>query len=484
LALLRTDGVRGLTYSFRAVELNPLRPMKTRLKNPFLLTLLVVGMSCAATARAQTLTTLHSFTGIDGANPVGGVVLSGGQLYGTTEFGGDITNGTVFKVNLDGTGFTNLYKFTGGTDGAGPNGSLVLSSNTLYGMCAVGGTAGNGTVFGLNTDGTGFTVLHSFTNGDGANPYGGLILVSNALYGTTEVGGVGGYGTVFRVNTDGSDFTNLLFFTFDGPYSVARLLSLSNTLYGTTQGLFSGGDPGTDRPGTVFSLTADGGGFTTVQITGHPRAGLILVSNTLYGTTAESYYAGDYGTVFKINTDGAGFSVLHAFTPTTSFPSINSDGADPEARLISSGNTLYGTCANGGSSGNGTIFAINTDGTGFTNLYSFTGGSNGGIPISSLVLFGNTFYGTALEGGSAGNGTVFSLSFPPQLNIVHSSSNIVLSWPTNYAGFDYSGFALQFSIKLISPVWVAVSTTPVIINGQYTVTLPISSSQQFFRLSQ
>src|SRR5207248_2317146 len=109
-----------------------------------------------------------------------------------------------------------------------------------------------------------------------------------------------------------------------------------------------------------------------------------------------------------------------------SFPGTNSDGAFPAAELTLAGNRLIGTTEFGGDSGVGTIFALNTDGTGFTNLHSFAAGSGGYFsytnsegaqPLAGLILSGNTLYGTAAYGGSSGNGTVFSISLPgpPQL---------------------------------------------------------------------
>src|SRR5256885_1773790 len=79
------------------------------------------------------------------------------------------------------------------------------------------------------------------------------------------------------------------------------------------------------------------------------------------------------------------------------------------AGLILSGNTLYGTAWYGGGSG-GTVFAINTDGTGFTSVYSFNGSSDGSYPYAGVILSGNTLYGTARYGGITGHGTVYSLS--------------------------------------------------------------------------
>jgi len=80
---------------------------------------------------------------------------------------------------------------------------------------------------------------------------------------------------------------------------------------------------------------------------------------------------------------------------------------------------------------------------------------------------------------------VFSLSFRPQLTIVPSGTNVILTWPTNVAGFDYAGYTLQSAANLVSrAVWITNSPAPVVINGQHTVTNPISGAQQFYRLIQ
>ncbi len=181
-----------------------------------------------------------------------------------------------------------------------------------------------------------------------------------------------------------------------------------------------------------------------------------------------------YGTVFAVNTNGSGFTNLHSFT--------GSDGANPYAGLILSGNTLYGTAQQGGSSGAGAVFAINTDGTGFTNLHSFSAlvsgtNSDGANPQARSILSGNTLYGTASAGGSSGNGTVFSLSFRPQLTIPRSGTNVILSWPTNVAGFDYTGYTLQSA-----PALTGTFTNLPAATNPYTN--PITGPQQFYRLSQ
>jgi uncharacterized repeat protein (TIGR03803 family) len=145
--------------------------------------------------------------------------------------------------------------------------------------------------------------------------------------------------------------------------------------------------------------------------------------------------------------------------------------------LILSGNTLYGTTRYGGGSGNGTVFAVNNNGNGFTNLHSFTAvfspndtNSDGANPETGLIISGN------------GEGTVFSLTVPgpPLLTLILSGSNVILTWPTNT-----TGLTLQSTTNLVSSAfWITNSPEPVIVNGLNTVTNPISGIQEFFRLSQ
>src|SRR5665213_1885419 len=182
----------------------------------------VLSFFLAGPLTAQTFSVLYNFTArsgpnninSDGAGTFGGLLLSGSTLYGTTQEGGSSGNGTVFSVNADGTGFTTLHSFVAGSDGGLPWGALILSGGVLYGTTSQGGGSGEGTVFSVNNDGTGFTIIHSFTprfnstNSDGAFPRDRLVLSGNSLYGTTYNGGLGA-GTVFSVNTNGTVFTTL-----------------------------------------------------------------------------------------------------------------------------------------------------------------------------------------------------------------------------------------------------------------------------------
>jgi len=322
---------------------------------------------------------------------------------------------------------------------------LTLSGNTVYGTTYDGGMAGNGTVFRINIDGSGFTNLHSFaaggynaiyyTNADGANPDAGSVLSNNILYGTAYSGGIGGAGTVFSLRTDGSAFTSLHIFT-----------AATNADYTNGDGAY-------------------------------PHASLILSGTTLYGTTLGGGTSAE-GTIFRVDIGGGSFTNLHNFTAAPGPAYSNSDGGEPDAGLFLSGNTLYGTASLGGSSGNGTVFSLNTDGSSFTELYSFPGGSGGESPGGDLILSGKTLFGTTYGGGGAGNGAVFSLFVAQQLTIVRSGPNVILTWPTNATGLN-----LQFTTNLLPANWSTNLPAPIMANGQNTVTNSISGTRMFYRLS-
>ncbi|MGA8534117.1 MAG: choice-of-anchor tandem repeat GloVer-containing protein [Candidatus Tumulicola sp.] len=145
---------------------------------------------------------------------MGGLIYVNGLLYGVTAAGGDegcdnFDNkgcGTVFSLNPSTGQETVLYKFKGGNDASFPVGNLAHLNGTLYGAAYVGGLYESGAVFSMKLDGSGETVLHSFSGGakDGANPEAGVVLSNGIIYGTTGFGGGGdcagqGCGTIYSI---------------------------------------------------------------------------------------------------------------------------------------------------------------------------------------------------------------------------------------------------------------------------------------------
>jgi uncharacterized repeat protein (TIGR03803 family) len=360
------------------------------------------------------LQTLHSFNGADGKHPVTALIQGAdGALYGTAQLGGannGLNNsGTVFKLNTDGTGFQVLHIFNNnGTEGRVPHAPLIQGSDgALYGTNWLGGVNNNGTVFKLNPDGSGFQMLYSFSGSDGSQPNAALAQGSDgALYGSTVLGGANNGGTLFKLNIDGSGFQTLHNFNgSDGKQPSAALIqSIGGTLYGTTVG------GGANNDGVVFKLNTDGTGFQSLHSFSGADGSSTVASlvqgsdGALYGTTY-SGGANSFGAVFKLKTDGSGFQAIHSFS--------GSDGNTPYASLIfGPGGTLYGTTYGGGANVDGTLFKLKTDGTGFQTLYVFNNsGKDGWFPTSSLIQGSDgMLYGTTQLGGSDGFGTVFKLS--------------------------------------------------------------------------
>jgi uncharacterized repeat protein (TIGR03803 family) len=384
---------------------------------------------------------LHTFSGgQDGGFPNGGVVRDRvGNLYGTTEQGGDLSCnspvgcGTVFK--LDGSGAeTVLHEFGGGSDGMTPYAGVILDrAGNLYGTTSAGGNAscfkslGCGTVFKLDPNGN-ETVLYRFLGGtDGAGPIAGLIRDSEGnLYGTTAGGGNSicgfgtGCGTVFKIDTLGD---KTLLYTFgeapdaSNPWSEI-IRDPAGNLYGTT---YVGGDPScnpvypslgcgavykldtTGKESVLYSFT-DGSDGELAASTLVPGPLGVFFGTTLYGGDMLcASPGGGCGTVFKIDLSGAETTV-YTFTGTP-------DGSIPQGGLIRDGmGNLYGTTGAGGTENSGTIFKINSKGNELT-LHSFSGSTDGGTPTATLAIDSDgNLYGTNLLGGRRGYGTVFKLT--------------------------------------------------------------------------
>jgi uncharacterized repeat protein (TIGR03803 family) len=257
---------------------------------------------------------LRKFAGTpDGANPYGALLQANdGAIYGTTMSGGTNSAGTIFKLNTDGTGYNVIKSFQdiGTSDGSRPYAGLIQGTDgVLYGTTSVGGTASRGTVFKVNLDGSGYAVLKRFTGSDGASPWAPLLQGQDgALYGTTAMGGATDKGTVFKLKRDGTGFVVLKNFAgIDGNGPMAGLTQAPNgILFGTTS---SGGGPNLMASvGTVFQLNPDGTGFRMLKTFPQdgegfmPKSGVLLGSDgTLYGATLNGGRGGNlYGTVFSL----------------------------------------------------------------------------------------------------------------------------------------------------------------------------------------
>jgi len=203
----------------------------------------------------------------------------------------------LFKINIDGSGFTVLRTFPG----TRTIGTLFVGGAVVYGT-TIGATT-PGTVFRIGTGGSGFSQIKQFTGADGSHPMGALVLRGTTLFGTTRNGGSGGAGVVYRVNVNGSGFKVLTHFSGDdGGLPEGGLTQFGASLYGfSSWGVTEGGLP---VQATAFQIDADSGVPHTLGVLpgqigmmGSP----IFINHRLYSTAEQGGDLG-FGSVFAFDT--------------------------------------------------------------------------------------------------------------------------------------------------------------------------------------
>jgi uncharacterized repeat protein (TIGR03803 family) len=368
---------------------------------------------------SSTFTVLARFDYPSGKGPIAGVVMdSSGNVYGPAG-GGSANDGVVFEQAAGSGTITPLASFNG-TNGSGPGGGMVMdASGNLYGMTSGGGASNDGTVFEIaHASGT-ITTLASFNGINWASPPSGLLMDgSGNLYGTTTYGGASNDGTVFEVAAGSNTITTLASFTGGNEaYPLGNLLmDGQGNLYGTTQGASQlGGYSGygavfelaagshTITTLATFSATTSKNGKTTSDNGRYPQGGLVMDSHgDLYGTTANGGASGD-GTIFEV--------VAGSGKATTVVTFNGSNGNDPQGGLIMDRNgNMYGTTFNGGAANDGIVFELPSGSSTVSVLASF-GGANGSGPAGSLFMDSRgNLWGTTMLGGNSNLGTVFELT--------------------------------------------------------------------------
>jgi hypothetical protein len=422
------------------------------------LTLRMLGaaLATALAAYGQTLNTVHAFGHNElGYEPESGVTIGpGGELYGTTPFGGAYGLGLVYELlppSSPGGQWTEvvLHSFNSNVgDGAPTLGLLLGPSGTLYGVTGADSAGDDGTVFELMPPAStgarwGEKVLHVFTDssGNGALPEATPAFGPHGmLYGTTRAGGTGPSGIVYRLappDAAGGAWREQDLYDFQGksgdgsepagPLAFGR----DGTIFGATE------YGGADTLGTVFQLSppsTPGAGWTEALLhsfaggsgSALPNGVVLGPGGVLYGAamgTQEARYCENgapCGAIFQLTPPGASGepwtqTILHTFTGA-----FDGDGSQPNSTpVLGPGGVLYGTTATGGtgSPSLGTIYEMippSSPGASWTEvvLYSFTGGADGETPNAVTLGKDGNLYGTTLLGGAHNEGTVFQLVLP------------------------------------------------------------------------
>jgi uncharacterized repeat protein (TIGR03803 family) len=352
---------------------------------------------------AGAFSTLHTFSGPDGGNPLGKLLQTAdGALYGTTGFAvqwqSPGTYGTVFK--LVGSTLSTLYRFSAGSvsDGAVPTSGLVAAADgALYGSTSQGGSDGFGTLFRITREGA-LTTLGSFTAEDGRPGWSLIEGGSGSLIGT-------GKNTLFRFVLSGALNVLARVGYRDGAApGGALLLASDGNYYGTTQ---SGGELG---HGGVYRRTPSGALTLLCSFPHAEYAGELIEGSdgALYG--AGSGGQRGFGSIFRVSKRGV-------LTELFSFDETNGGLLNPQLTRGPDG-SLYGTIPSGGASYQGTAFRLTRSNV-FSIVHTF--GSEAYSPSALLLARDGNFYGVSFGGGTSQYaGTVFRLTPAGAFSVLHS----------------------------------------------------------------
>ena len=380
---------------------------------------------------ASSNSTIYSFgtkQPLDGAVPKGSLTYVNGLMFGRTttvtpgctetrDLGRALSgDGVIF--HFDPTNVTATYTidhvFTGNPDGENPrHDAMTLFNGQLFGTTLQGGTNGTGIIFSIAQNGSSYAILTSLHKSTGDESHSCFVVVNNMgnnlLYGMTESGGDNDGGVIFSFDPSTLNYQKVYSFdksTGDEPHGRLTLDPNGTTLYGMTR------KGGSSKYGVVFSFDISTSNYQVLHdFMGGPTDGattdhgyVVQSGNCLYGMTT---YGGpsNNGVIFKLTTNGQTFPPLHLFGAT------RNDGKEPYGSLLLVGNQLYGTTAKGGDYNLGTVFVINTDGSGYARLHSFGSTKHDGVkPIDNVIMVNGALYGMTTEGGDSDQGTIFMVS--------------------------------------------------------------------------
>ncbi len=331
----------------------------------------------------------------------------GSTAYGTTQYGGANSGGTLFTVTSS-KQVTTIYNFNPATDGNIPNDMLAIDAGgNVYGTTQQGGQFSGGTIFKLSPAHR-LTVLHAFdpAAGDGSGPLQGLVRGGDGtLYGAAAGGAISVNGSVFQVKVaPPGGYTTRYEFKSQGdghcPFSGVAVDG-ENNIYGTVVGGGFGGDPN----GAVWKLAPHNRltplyKFKDGADGEYPdQAPIVDTAGNIYGTILKMNGGNYAGAIWKIDTTGQ-FSIFYQFTGKT-------DGYGPNGPLLlNTDGSFYGTTGSGGGTkkkpGYGTLFRITPAGA-FTVSRTFYYGPEGGGPTGTLAhdsrgaIYGGTSAGTVYK---------------------------------------------------------------------------------------
>lgn len=415
----------------------------------------------------STYTEKVDFGGSYGEDPYDGLVAaSNGKLYGVTDEGGASDKGTLYEYDPATNTLTTKAEFNS-INANSPYRAPIHVNGKLYGVTYTGGTHGFGTLYEYDITGNTLTLKHSF-DGSSTGSYPDCRLadgLNGKLYGTASNAGPEGAGVLFEYDIANGTVSSI--HNFDGTYGSTPAGALvratyDGKIYGTTR--FGG----TNEAGVLFSYDTQG---QTISVVRHlndatdgnqPEGGVIIAGSGkqefVCGLTTEG---GPYdrGTLFAYYPFPQAFTVLEAFSSSTS-------GANASCLPFkASDGNVYGLTTQGGTNNQGVLYKWDVSANFYVKLFDFRGAPYGINPVGGLLKTTNgKYYGTCANGGPEGMGTIYE--FDPsndEVNLVHTfniqngsnpnsglmqASNGIIYGTTRSGGTSYVGTFFEFDPAL------------------------------------
>jgi uncharacterized repeat protein (TIGR03803 family) len=447
----------------------------------------------------------------------------GGTLYGTTSGGGANNGGTVYSISTNGSNFTLLSSAV-----SNPQGDLYLVGDTLYGTDKFGGSysdmyrrvSSNGEIYSVKTNGTGFVSLYSFaplsttTNSDGlqtnfagANPTAGVLVLSNGIAGTTSTGGANGYGTVFFLPfaaptvtiapSKWESFGDLIDFYSQadgiGPFGYQWFFN-NAPIVGQTYSAYFNGFNATNQEGNYFVVVTNVYGSVTSSVS---SLNLSIVTN-------DSFESGDFSgwtlspgaTNSSIKTghdfanDGNNQAYLGANTTALNYISQTLQTVVGQTYSLSFWlNTSEITTNNEFQASWGGVTVFDQ-----TNMPVGTNPTPGSYPFGAgwmnmqytvLATNTSTLLQFGFQTGSATNQFVLDdiRVAPTTVSIaVQSDSLTGQTFNINWSAIPNAVYQVQYSTNLASTNWQNVNNPITATNGTLSVGYPATNRQGYYRM--
>ncbi|MGB7924263.1 MAG: choice-of-anchor tandem repeat GloVer-containing protein [Pyrinomonadaceae bacterium] len=444
---------------------------------------LLLVISLAGAAVAQSVTVLHNFQVADGRNAGQLMQASDGFLYGTTTLNGPGSNGTIFRLDPLTGNMTILHAFNG-TDGSAPQSPLVQAPDGfLYGTTASGGQFQSGTAFKINAAGI-FTTLHNFgPRPNPVSPSAPILGRDGLFYGTSNSGGTNNQGTIWTMDRSGQVLVIHTFTGTNGNGPRGLFQASDNLFYGVTQ---AGGTLGPYSSGVAYKIDT-AGNFTLLHtfsafVGGGDAEGTIpqarFIQGTdgfLYSTTSKGGYSGR-GTIFKMDATGNLQFIHH-------FDDYATTGWGPGELILGQGGIIYGNTTQGGGanleSGYGTIFRMTNDGV-VTLLHTFSY-YDGSKPNRPMQASDGHIYGGTAEGGESNQrpGVLFRLELdaPVTLGLVTASLH------SQEGGYGVTGYAILNGYAPANATITLTSSNPQVVSVPPSVSIQQGGRRADFTVS-